>query len=256
MTLIACEGVDQRRRAGACSRSLTGTATARSTDGVLTLTNGDRRPALPRRLSVGQPSHGPIGRLGRSADGAERRSGGRQCACRCCHLPRRASRRSRRARRAPSGRRPWPLVAAVGATALVAGLGRPPDRRRRSTTTRRGRGRHDRPRWRSAPSRERGSPCAPLPRPSARRSSRSAPTSQQGRSVGTGVIVSADGEILTNAHVVEGATRDPRPAARRDRADRGRARGVRRRQRPRAAADRRRRPAAGHVRPDRGGRAG
>jgi putative serine protease PepD len=29
---------------------------------------------------------------------------------------------------------------------------------------------------------------------------------QLGRAVGTGVIVSADGEVLTNAHVVDGAT--------------------------------------------------
>ena len=35
-----------------------------------------------------------------------------------------------------------------------------------------------------------------------------------GQSLGTGVIISTDGEILTNAHVVNGATLDPRPARR------------------------------------------
>ena len=44
---------------------------------------------------------------------------------------------------------------------------------------------------------------------------------RRGQSVGTGVIVTSDGEIVTNAHVVNDATETVRPPPRRDRATRG-----------------------------------
>jgi S1-C subfamily serine protease len=107
-------------------------------------------------------------------------------------------------RPAPSGRARWPLVVAVGATALVAAtaglvIGAAIDD-------------EEAPAAGAIPTVAiNAEPGARLPvRAVAEAVGPSVVTIsadvQQGRSVGTGVIVSADGEILTNAHVVDGAT--------------------------------------------------
>ena len=153
-----------------------------------------------------------------------------------------------------SGRRPWPLVAAVGGTALVAataglliGTAIDDDEAPLAGTT---------------PTLAiNAEPGARLPvRAVAEAVGPSVVTIsadvQQGRSVGTGVIVSADGEILTNAHVVEGASEVRVRLPGETEPTEAELLAVRRRQRPGAAADRRRRPAAGQVRPGHGRRAG
>ena len=70
-----------------------------------------------------------------------------------------------------------------------------------------------------------------------------------GAGVGTGMVLTSDGEVVTNHHVVEGATSDPgdRDVDRQDLHRRGR-RHRRRRRRRRAAAGRRLRPGHRHAR--------
>ena len=183
---------------------LSGTATYAIDGPVLTLTNGTnglqlRDDAGRRRRRRDHDDH----RLTRERGSIGRRAG-RTGRCRCCRRPRPGSRRSRRARRhRPTGRgagrrsppsapprsSPGSPACSSASPSATATPVRPPDRAAAAGGSGPG----------VLPVRE----VVDAVGPSIVTISSDV---QLGRAVGTGVIVSADGEMLTNAHVVDGAT--------------------------------------------------